>query len=180
MKNLFLASVTLATLIAGPATAADLPFEAPPPLPAAYYDWSGAYVGFSAGGTHYNVTHHFPSPGAITPDVTTGDHDAIFGIHAGAQWQWSTWVLGAEVARSGCNHECRSTSSVLPVSQGFEENIFGQHKIIDLLTAARAWAMRGIGCWSLRPGALPRPISRTRIARPLPVFATRPALETAS
>ena len=135
MKNLFLASVTLAAVIAGPATAADLPFEAPPPLPAAYYDWSGAYVGFNVGGTHYNVTHHFPSPGAITPDVTTGDHDAVFGIHAGAQWQWSTWVLGAEVARSGCARECRSTSSVLPVSQGFEENIFGEHKIIDLLTA---------------------------------------------
>src|SRR6516162_9092765 len=80
------------------------------------------------GGTHYNVTHHFPSPGAITPDVTTGDHDAIFGFHAGAQSQWGAWVFGAEVARSGCVHECRNTSSVLPVSQGFEENIFGQHK----------------------------------------------------
>src|SRR6516164_5902380 len=81
MKNPFLASLALAMVVAAPATAADLPFEAPPPLPAAYYDWSGAYVGFSAGGTHYNVTHHFPSPGAITPDVTTGDHDAIFGQH---------------------------------------------------------------------------------------------------
>jgi len=139
MRTLFLASLALAVVIAAPATAAELPLEAPPPLPVAYYDWSGAYVGVSAGGTHYNVTHHFPSPGAITPDVTTGDHDAIFGIHAGAQWQWGAWVLGAEAARSGCNHECRSTSSVLPVSQGFEENIFGQHKIIDLFTAgARA------------------------------------------
>src|SRR5262249_52397342 len=44
-------------------------------------------------------------------------------------------VLGAEAARSGCSHECRSTSSVLPVAQGFEENIFGEHKIIDLFTA---------------------------------------------
>ena len=89
MKNLFLASLALATMIAAPATAADLPLEAPPPLPVAYYDWSGAYVGFNVGGTHYNVTHHFPSPGAITPDVTTGDHDAIFGFHAGAQSQLS-------------------------------------------------------------------------------------------
>jgi len=135
MKNLFLASLALAVVIAAPATAAELPLEAPASLPVAYYDWSGAYVGFNAGGTHHNVTHHFPSPGAITPDVTTGDHDAIFGFHAGAQSQWGAWVFGAEVARSGCVHECRSTSSVLPVSQGFEENIFGQHKIIDLLTA---------------------------------------------
>jgi len=135
MKNLFLASLALAAMIAAPATAADLPYKAPPPLPVAYYDWSGAYVGLNVGGTHYNVTHHFPSPGAVTPDVTTGDHDAIFGIHAGAQWQWGAWVLGAEAARSGCSHECRSTSSVLPVAQGFEENIFGEHKIIDLFTA---------------------------------------------
>src|SRR5262249_27558387 len=66
MRNLFLASLTLAVLIAGPATAADLPYTAPPPLQVAYYDWSGAYVGLNVGGTHYNVTHHFPSPGAIT------------------------------------------------------------------------------------------------------------------
>jgi len=135
MKNRFLASLALAAMIAAPATAADLPYKAPPPLAEAYYDWSGAYVGLNVGGTHYNVTHHFPSPGAVTPDVTTGDHDAIFGIHAGAQWQWGAWVLGAELARSGCSHECRSTSSVLPVAQGFEENIFGEHKIIDLFTA---------------------------------------------
>src|SRR5215831_14789902 len=135
MKNRFLASLALVAMIAAPATAADLPYKAPPPLPETYYDWSGAYVGLNVGGTHYNVTHHFPSPGAVTPDVTTGDHDAIFGIHAGAQWQWGAWVLGAEAARSGCSHECRSTSSVLPVAQGFEENIFGEHKIIDLFTA---------------------------------------------
>ena len=128
MKNRFLASLALAVVIAAPATAAELPLEAPASLPFSYYDWSGAYVGFNAGGTHHNVTHHFPSPGAITPDVTTGDHDAIFGFHAGAQSQWGAWVFGAEVARSGCVHECRSTSSGLPVSQGFEENIFGQHE----------------------------------------------------
>jgi len=89
MKNLFFASLALAAMNAGLATAADLPYKAPPPPPVAYYDWSGAYVGFNVGGTHYNVTHHFPSPGAVTPDVTTGDHDAIFGLHAGAQWQWA-------------------------------------------------------------------------------------------
>src|SRR5262245_64255770 len=122
MRNLFLASLTLASVIAEPATAPDLPYTAPSPLQVAYDDWSPAYVGFNVGGTHYNVTHHFPSPGAITPDVTTGDHDAIFGFHAGAQSQWGAWVLGAEVARSECVQECRSTSSVLPVSQGFDPN----------------------------------------------------------
>src|SRR5262249_57641636 len=75
MKNLFLAGLALAVVIAAPATAAELPLEAPPPLPVAYYDWSGAYVGFSAGGTHHNVTHHFPSPRPTTPDLTTRHHE---------------------------------------------------------------------------------------------------------
>ena len=181
MKNRFLASLALAAMIAAPATAADLPYKAPPPLAEAYYDWSGAYVGLNVGGTHYNVTHHFPSPGAVTPDVTTGDHDAIFGIHAGAQWQWGAWVLGAELARSGCSHECRSTSSVLPVAQGFEENIFGEHKIIDLFTAGARLGYAWDRLLVFATGASPPPISRTRIARPSPVFAARwAALETAS
>jgi hypothetical protein len=33
MKNRFLASLALAAMIAAPATAADLPYKAPPPLP---------------------------------------------------------------------------------------------------------------------------------------------------
>jgi len=180
MRTLFLASLALAVVIAAPATAAELPLEAPPPLPVAYYDWSGAYVGVSAGGTHYNVTHHFPSPGAITPDVTTGHHDAIFGIHAGAQWQWGAWVLGAEAARSGCNHECRSTSSVLPVSQGFEENIFGQHKIIDLFTAGARAGYAWDRLLVFATGGFASAHIENAHSRPSPVFATRPALETAS
>src|SRR5260370_7696605 len=175
MKNLFLASLTLAAVIAGPATAADLPYPAPPPLPVAYYDWSGAYVGFNVGATHYNVTPHFPSPGAITPDVTTGDHDAILGIHAGAQWQWGTWVLGAEVARSGCSHECRSTSSVLPVSQGFEENIFGQHKIIDLFTAGAPVGYSGGRVVVFLAGAFPPPPTNNHHFPPSPAFIAAPS-----
>jgi outer membrane immunogenic protein len=135
MKNLFLGSLALAAMIAGPATAADLPYKAPPPLPVAYYDWSGIYGGFNVGGARYDVTHHFPTPGAITPDVTTGDSDAIFGLHVGAQWQWGAWVFGVEAARIGCFNECRSRSDILPVAQGFDANTFGEHKITNLFTA---------------------------------------------
>ena len=133
--NLFLGSLALAAMIAGPATAADLPYKAPPPLPVAYYDWSGIYGGFNVGGARYDVTHHFPTPGAITPDVTTGDSDAIFGLHVGAQWQWGAWVFGVEAARIGCFNECRSRSDILPVAQGFDANTFGEHKITNLFTA---------------------------------------------
>ena len=136
MKNFFFGSIALMAMIAAPAGAAELPLEAAPPLAAAYYDWSGVYLGFNAGGARYDVTHHFPTPGATTPDVTTGDSDGIFGFHAGAQWQWGAWVVGAEVARIACiEHECRSRSDVLPVALGFDENTFGEHKIQNLLTA---------------------------------------------
>ena len=54
-----------APLIAGPAIAADMPVEkAPPPAPVAYYDWSGAYIGFNAGGVWHKNSLHFPTPGA--------------------------------------------------------------------------------------------------------------------
>jgi outer membrane immunogenic protein len=134
MKYLALASAALAAMIVAPAMAADMPVRAPAPV-AAYYDWSGAYAGFNVGGAWYDVTHHFTTPGAITPDVTTSDSDGIFGFHAGAQWQWGAWVLGVEAALSGCFRECRSTSGVLPVAQGFEPNVFGEHKITNLFTA---------------------------------------------
>src|SRR5262249_34996375 len=97
--------------------------------------WSGVYIGFNAGGAWYDTTHVFTTPGAITPNVTTRGSDAIFGFHAGAQWQWGPWVAGVEAALSGCARECISTSGILPVDQGFEPNVFGQHKITNLFTA---------------------------------------------
>ena len=134
MKKFLFGGIALAAMVAAPAMAADMPIKAALQQPVAYYDWSGAYAGFNAGGAWYDVTHLFTTPGAITPNVTTNDRDAIFGFHAGAQWQWGAWVAGVEAALSGCFHECRSTSGVLPVAQGFEPNVFGEHKITNLFT----------------------------------------------
>jgi outer membrane immunogenic protein len=154
MRNLLLGSVALAAAMTGSALAADMPL-APVAPPVAYYDWSGAYVGFNVGGAWYDVTHHFTTPGAITPDVTTSDSDAIFGFHAGAQWQWGAWVLGVEAALSGCANECRSTSPILPVALGFEPNVFGEHKITNLFTAGPRigyawdrWMIFATGGWA--------------------------------
>ena len=44
----------------------------------------------------------------------TGGSEGIYGFHAGAQWQWGAWVLGAEAALSGCFSECQSVSGQLP------------------------------------------------------------------
>jgi len=134
MKKFLFGGIALAAMAATPAMAADMPIKAALQQPVAYYDWSGAYAGFNAGGAWYDVTHVFTTPGAITPNVTTNDRDAIFGFHAGAQWQWGAWVAGVEAALTGCFHECRSTSGVLPVAQGFEPNVFGEHKITNLFT----------------------------------------------
>ena len=91
--------------------AADMPI-APPPPPVVYYDWSGAYIGFNAGGVWNEIKlSPFPELGrrpAKSRIFSTSDSDGIFGFHAGAQWQWGAWVLGAEAALSGCFQECRS------------------------------------------------------------------------
>ena len=47
MNKLLLGSMALATTLAGPAVAADMPVKAPPPPPA-FHDWSGAYSGLTS------------------------------------------------------------------------------------------------------------------------------------
>ena len=120
MKNVLLGTVALAAMLAGPAMAADMPIKAPPPPPVAYYNWSGAYIGFNAGGIWSQVNQDFPNPallGGTGPgngkSFSTSPSDGIFGFHAGAQWQWGAWVLGAEAALSECFQECRGTSGIV-------------------------------------------------------------------
>ena len=108
----------------------------PPPPPVVYYDWTGAYIGFNAGSTWSHVDQTFPNPLGFGPgpgsqnNFSTSPSDGIFGFHAGAQWQWGAWVLGAEAALSGCFQECRSTSGVVTTPA----NTFFEHKITNLFT----------------------------------------------
>src|SRR3977135_4060421 len=80
MKKFLLGSVGLAAMLAGPAMAADMPIKAPPPPPVAYYDWSGAYIGFNAGGVGNEVNRAFKGGGAVNPNFGTNDSDGIFGF----------------------------------------------------------------------------------------------------
>jgi outer membrane immunogenic protein len=167
MKKFFLGSVALAAMFAGPAMAADMPV-APPPPPVVYYDWSGAYVGFNAGGVWADVDRRFPTPfqttgpaGGLGPappgglaGFTTSSSEGIAGFHAGAQWQWGAWVLGAEAALSGCWNECRSQSGLLS-PPGITANTFGEHKITNLFTAGGKlgyawdrWMIYASGGWA--------------------------------
>src|SRR3954470_7777474 len=129
MKKFLLASVAFAA-IAGPAMAADMPIAPPPPAPI-YYDWTGAYIGFNAGGVWNEINRNFLVGGAVNPNFGTNDSDGIFGFHAGAQWQWGAWVLGVEAALSGCFKECVSNTGTLPVSAGFAANTSAQHKLTN-------------------------------------------------
>src|SRR5713226_5124278 len=97
MNKLFLGSMALAAMIAGPAMAADMPVKYKAPPPVVVYDWSGAYIGFSIGGVWSDVNRFYPQtalPGPVNAK-SSGD-DVIYDFHAGAQWQWGQWVLGVE------------------------------------------------------------------------------------
>jgi outer membrane immunogenic protein len=131
MNKLFLGSMALAAVIAGPAIAADMPVKALPPPPVVY-DWSGVYVGFNIGAVWHDIDRVYPNS-AVSNFSTSSDTDAIYGFHAGAQGQWGSWVLGIEAAYSGCFRECRSLSGLLP-SPPFAADRFGEHKITNLFT----------------------------------------------
>ena len=89
----------------------------------------------------------------INGNFGTSNNEGIYGFHAGAQWQWGAWVLGAEATLSGCFHECRSTTALGPL--GFNANTAGEHKITNLFTAGPRlgyawdrWMIYATGGWA--------------------------------
>jgi outer membrane immunogenic protein len=133
MKKLILGSMAMAAMVATPAIAADLPAKVKAPPAPVVYDWSGAYVGFNAGGMWTDINRHFFNSPVAADFSTSSDSDFIYGFHAGAQWQWGQWILGFEAAYSGCGRECRTTTGVLP-SPPFTPNTAGEHKLTNLFT----------------------------------------------
>jgi outer membrane immunogenic protein len=130
MRKLFLGSMALAAVIAGPAMAADMPVKAPPPP--LVYDWSGVYVGFNIGGAWYDVERTYPNLGGGT--LKASSSDGIYGFHAGAQGQWGSWVLGIEAAYSACFRECQSTAVIFPLPAPAGANFEAFNKITNIFT----------------------------------------------
>jgi outer membrane immunogenic protein len=121
----FLGVIGVASLIAGPAFAADLYTKAPAAVAPAYLDeWSGVYVGLEGGygwgkqkfdntsiggfGGAGNIDAILTGPTnglfrVLNPQFTLGGPDSIkqngglFGGFAGVQKQMGNWVLGLEV-----------------------------------------------------------------------------------
>jgi outer membrane immunogenic protein len=148
--------------------AADMRVAPAAPPPVVYYDWSGAYIGFNAGGVWTDIHQHYQAPGAagfgpvgglgpqvgqVANDVNTSNKEGIYGFHAGAQWQWGAWVLGAEAALSGCWNECRTQT--LALAPGFTANTAAEHKMTNLFTAGGKigyawdrWMIFATGGWA--------------------------------
>src|SRR5260370_35483653 len=100
MKKFLLGSVGLAALIAGPAMAADMRLPPPPP-PVVYYDWTGAYIGFNAGGIWSQVNQDFPQPallGGTRPgngkSFSTTPRHGLHVLHSSPPGQRGAWVPG--------------------------------------------------------------------------------------
>jgi opacity protein-like surface antigen/outer membrane protease len=94
MKKFLLAGVALAALAAAnPATAADLPVKAPPPV---LWSWQGLYGGFESGAAWGITNFSDPfGPSIFGDNVRTPGY--FFGADVGHNWQLGQWVWGVEL-----------------------------------------------------------------------------------
>ena len=111
MKSIVVA--TALVLSVASASAADLaarPYtKAPTPMLAAAYDWSGFYVGASAGYGWADVGHQslntngsfWVNPARFGGLQTVRPGGAVYGGQVGYNWQSSNWVFGLEAAGFG-------------------------------------------------------------------------------
>jgi outer membrane immunogenic protein len=122
MKKFLLATVGVVALgFAAPASAADLaarPYtKAPPPMVAAYYDWSGFYLGVNGGwGSSRNCWDAVTLPGVL---VSEGCHDATGGVAGGQigyRWQAGGWVFGLEAQGDWADLRGSNTSLAFPAT----------------------------------------------------------------
>lgn len=119
MKSTLLAALTLASVAAGPAFAADLPVKAVSPGP--IYDWTGGYIGVNgdiqyAGPnslTGYSGgpgTAAFFAPGGIPTSLATSAWGYSGGAQIGYNWQVSrVWLVGLEADIQGGGYKSNSS-----------------------------------------------------------------------
>jgi outer membrane immunogenic protein len=112
MSRLIPASIACIALIAVPAAAADLPpapapYRAPVVAAPVYYSWTGFYVGAHGGGAWADETstNVFAIPGFAAAGfaVNSKASGAIGGGQAGFNYQFGSFVVGAEVDGSWSN-----------------------------------------------------------------------------
>ncbi len=131
MNRLLLGTIGIFAFgIAVPASAADLaarPYsKAAPMAAAAYYDWSGFYIGANGGyGTSRKEWDR--SAGGVF-SAEEGSHDAtgaVAGGQIGYRWQSSAFVFGLEAQGDWADLSGRNASTVFALTNRSKINAFG-------------------------------------------------------
>jgi|ERR1041385_6354371 len=124
--RVILGSVAALAMISA-ASAADLPYKAPPPAPvmAPVWNWSGFYIGinggYSWGRSSRDLNFFNPLNGVTIATGTGGGRDlngGLFGGQVGYNWQASNWVFGLE-ADAQWTGQRGSTTVLCPVAGCF-------------------------------------------------------------
>jgi outer membrane immunogenic protein len=92
-KNITLGAITALLLGTTAAVAADLPVKAPPPV--AIYNWTGFYLGASAGGS-FGFSDHVDRASGLSDTSGYNVKGGLVGGTVGYNWQMSNFVLGFE------------------------------------------------------------------------------------
>ena len=107
----------------GAASAADLPLKARP-MPVAVYNWTGCYVGVSAG-----AKGAFPSDRATIPTVTAAGLTAPTSfVDFGRDSDDATWLAGGQV---GCNYQAVGSPWVFGVEADAHAQHWSQSNIVQ-------------------------------------------------
>jgi len=147
MKKILGTVAVLALAMPLGAQAADLPaaapaYKAPVMAPTPAYNWTGFYLGASIGGEWERIQGNFtnPPPGSWEVDNSRGMWDG----HIGAQYQWSSLVLGVEGDFVGLFKDDHfGTSSCAP---GCATNAFMTANLVDHI-----WTISGKLGWAFGP-----------------------------
>jgi outer membrane immunogenic protein len=146
MKKLLGIIAALAAVMPLAANAADLPpapapYKAPVMAPVPAYNWTGLYIGGSLGGEREKADGNFTlGPGNWSVENTRGMWDA----HVGAQYQWSSLVLGVEGNFVGLFKDNNAGTS--SCGAGCAANAFMTANLVDNI-----WTIGGRLGWAFGP-----------------------------
>lgn len=157
-KSLFVIAAFIVALIGPSALAADMPVKAPPIVASLAYDWSGFYGGGNAGWVRssYDWRYTNPAPATCCAPFSASVEDYIFGGHAGAQLQFSHFVVGVEGSLSDTGYGSKFAARGAPACV-FPNNstTICQIQTQTLYTAGGrlgfawdAWLIYGDGGWA--------------------------------
>jgi outer membrane immunogenic protein len=121
MKKLPVSVAILALAIPLAAHAADLPvapaYKAPAVAPAPYFTWTGCYLGAHAGYSWSKDSYTLDNGGGLVESFSYNPSSFMGGGQVGCQYQWNSFVLGAEGTWSGLNLSQTDTSVLSPPRQ---------------------------------------------------------------